>query len=496
MGLTSLGWQTLAAVFCLYVSGLAVYRLYLIPISKFPGPKLAAVTLWYEFYYDVIKTGTYMAEIKKMHEKYVGFPSLANRPLLSLFRGPIVRISPHELHVNDPDFYEELYAGGGRRRNKYPWFVRLLTNVRKLEPVIQSNVSKLMTRLEKLEDTGEPVNLNIVFSAFTSDIIIEYAFGESQHYLDKEDFNLDFFFMMDSIHHIEAAAKQFGWLLPVVLSIPEFITTRVDRGMAAFAKMQKTCKTKIGLIISETKTGNHKEKSIATIFHDIFSSNLPDSEKSPDILYQEGQTFIAAGTETTAWCLTVITFSLLSNPSIMSMLRAELKEAKASSGVELEKLPYLSAVIQEGLRLSFGVCARLPRIAPVESLVLRDGEMVWRIPPNTPVSMSAGIQHLDPRIFPSPLEFQPSRWLNNKGLERYLVSFTKGSRQCAGINLAYAELYLCLNALFGRYGAESMDSVAKLRLWETGKEDVELNHDLFIPGIKKGSKGVRVVFGM
>lgn len=126
MGLTSLGWQTLAAVFCLYVSGLAVYRLYLIPISKFPGPKLAAVTLWYEFYYDVIKTGTYMAEIKKMHEKYVGFPSLANRPLLSLFRGPIVRISPHELHVNDPDFYEELYAGGGRRRNKYPWFVRLL----------------------------------------------------------------------------------------------------------------------------------------------------------------------------------------------------------------------------------------------------------------------------------------------------------------------------------------------------------------------------------
>lgn len=126
-----------------------------------------------------------------------------------------------------------------RRNAINPFFSK--TNVRKLEPVIQSNVSKLMTRLEKLEDTGEPVNLNIVFSAFTSDIIIEYAFGESQHYLDKEDFNLDFFFMMDSIHHIEAAAKQFGWLLPVVLSIPEFITTRVDRGMAAFAKMQKVC---------------------------------------------------------------------------------------------------------------------------------------------------------------------------------------------------------------------------------------------------------------
>ncbi|KAG4444137.1 hypothetical protein IFR05_000366 [Cadophora sp. M221] len=382
-----------------------------------------------------------------------------------------------------------------RRNAINPFFSK--TNVRKLSPVIQNNVSKLMSRLERLEDTGEPVNLNIVFSAFTSDIIIEYAFGESQHYLDREDFNLDFFLMMDSIHHIGAAAKQFGWLLPVVLSIPEFITTRVDRGMAAFAKMQNTCKTKIRQIISETQTGKHKEreKSIPTIFHDILSSNLPEWEKSPDRLYQEGQTFIAAGTETTAWCLTVITFYLLSNPSILAPLRAELIAAKARSSVELERLPYLSAVIQEGLRLSFGVCARLPRIATGESLVLRDGERVWNIPPNTPVSMSAGIQHLDPRIFPSPLEFQPSRWVNNKGLEKYLVSFTKGSRQCAGINLAYAELYLCLNALFGRYGAEGMDSIAKLRLWETGKEDVELDHDLFIPGIKKGSKGVRVVFG-
>ena len=107
--------------------------------------------------------------------------------------------------------------------------------------------------------------------------------------------------------------------------------------------------------------------------------------------------------------------------------------------------------------------------------------------------MSAGIQHLDSSIFPSPLEFQPSRWLNNKGLEKYLISFSKGSRQCAGINLAYAELYLCLNALFGRYGGDE-DEGPGMRLFETGREDVELERDLFIPGVKAGSKGVRVIF--
>lgn len=108
--------------------------------------------------------------------------------------------------------------------------------------------------------------------------------------------------------------------------------------------------------------------------------------------------------------------------------------------------------------------------------------------------MSAGIQHLDPRIFPDPLTFNPERWLDNPSLSRYMVAFTKGSRQCVGYNLAYAELYLCLNAVFGRYGIKGMNSPAKLSLYETSREDVELDHDLFVPGPKAGSKGVRVIF--
>ena len=62
---------SLAIGFCLlYVVGLAISRLYLSPLAKFPGPKLAALTLWYEFYYDVIKGGKYTWEIGRMHEKY------------------------------------------------------------------------------------------------------------------------------------------------------------------------------------------------------------------------------------------------------------------------------------------------------------------------------------------------------------------------------------------------------------------------------------------
>ena len=48
----------------------AVYRLYLIPVSKFPGPRLAALTFWYEFYYDVVKRGQYTWKIRDLHRQY------------------------------------------------------------------------------------------------------------------------------------------------------------------------------------------------------------------------------------------------------------------------------------------------------------------------------------------------------------------------------------------------------------------------------------------
>lgn len=54
----------------LYLLILVIRRLFFAPIAGFPGPRLAAVTSWYEFYYDVVKHGKYLFEIEKMHEKY------------------------------------------------------------------------------------------------------------------------------------------------------------------------------------------------------------------------------------------------------------------------------------------------------------------------------------------------------------------------------------------------------------------------------------------
>jgi low temperature requirement protein LtrA len=52
---------------------LSLYRLYFGPIAQFPGPKLAALTQWYEIYYDIYLNGQFTLHVKDLHEKYGKF---------------------------------------------------------------------------------------------------------------------------------------------------------------------------------------------------------------------------------------------------------------------------------------------------------------------------------------------------------------------------------------------------------------------------------------
>jgi hypothetical protein len=60
----------LLLVLLVYILSTAAYRLFFSPISHFPGPRLAALTFWYEGYYDVVRDGRYTWKIKELHEKY------------------------------------------------------------------------------------------------------------------------------------------------------------------------------------------------------------------------------------------------------------------------------------------------------------------------------------------------------------------------------------------------------------------------------------------
>ena len=56
--------------FSLYLLTIAFYRLSLHPLAAFPGPKLAAVTRYYEAYYDIVRNGQYTFKIAELHKRY------------------------------------------------------------------------------------------------------------------------------------------------------------------------------------------------------------------------------------------------------------------------------------------------------------------------------------------------------------------------------------------------------------------------------------------
>ena len=59
-----------AALFVAYNLVLVTYRLVFSPLARFPGPKIAAATGYYEFYHDYFRKGQYVKVIKSLHEKY------------------------------------------------------------------------------------------------------------------------------------------------------------------------------------------------------------------------------------------------------------------------------------------------------------------------------------------------------------------------------------------------------------------------------------------
>lgn len=136
----------------------------------------------------------------------------------------------------------------------------------------------------------------------------------------------------------------------------------------------------------------------------------------------------------------MMTYYLLSKPDVFSRLFEELKDLDPDqlSWVELEQRPYLYGVVYEALRLSYGLSVRLPRVVRDESLQYHNNSYHYVLPPGTAIGMSSVICHHNEENFPNSYEFDPTRWINsqggrNIGLEKYLMSFGKGGRQCIGM---------------------------------------------------------------
>jgi len=112
------------------------------------------------------------------------------------YNSNIIRISPLEIHIADPDFFSELYTGNGRKRDVDRWFsdqfganeshfttsnhdlhrerraalapLFSIATVRNLQPVIEERVDKLLERIRDFREKGEVLDLTLAFPALTN----------------------------------------------------------------------------------------------------------------------------------------------------------------------------------------------------------------------------------------------------------------------------------------------------------------------------------------
>ncbi|KAL2061941.1 hypothetical protein VTL71DRAFT_7319 [Oculimacula yallundae] len=492
----------------IYGIGLVIYRLFFHPLRNFPGPKFAAVTRWYEFYFDLMKGmgGQFAWEIDRMHEVY----------------GPIVRINPDELHVRDPEWIDVLYAGNPTHRDKYPPFAAMTGNPeasfgtvehsihrkRKLatspffskrsvadaEPLIRKQAEKLCQTFKESYINQEIVKLHIRYLGFTTDSVSEFAFAKSDGLQGNVVGLEDWAETLRMVGAVFPLLRQFPWMIKVALKLPLWIFQMVVPVLSRFLELHKEMKIQAAAFLENeqkhpTPTAVKRTERPPTVFHGIYQSSLPFEEKSLNRLSQEGLVMIVAGSESTSRTLMLATYYLLSTPSVLANLKKELVEAMPDPSVVpsvriLENLPWLHAVIKETFRTSAVFTTRFPLTTP-DSLRYKD----WFIPPHTPVSMTTRSTMHDLSLFPSPESFQPTRWLNggisgDKDLNRYYIPFSRGTRICPGIELAYAELYIALAMIIRRFDLELHDT--------DYERDIKVVRDCFLGEATPGSQGVKV----
>ncbi|KAH6957495.1 cytochrome P450 [Fusarium avenaceum] len=434
-----------------------IYNLYFHPLAGFPGPREAALSQ--NWVYKNSETGRIEPLLEKLHDQY---------------KSHAIRIAPNELHITDVSLYKKIYSqndpwskngdfyaafgtphsvfvetdhGLHRERRKLlnPYFSR--GGVLNVQDLILEKVEKLVVRFGKLPP-GFKVNLYNAFRCLTVDIISDYASGTSLNQTETADDD----FFGTYIESFEAFSDNLWHMCyrplmrAIITSAPACIAKRLSKEGQSIVRLLEAntaalqsyrTKPDVGRpVVYAALNGCSQEEAVA---------------EATDIL--------AAGSDTTAYTLTVALWHIIDNRAIrdelVEALFRHIPDAKNIPDLPaLEKIPILNAIAKECVRIASAVPGRLPRIVPSHAALFVDGK---KVPEGTIVGMSAYTMNRSQELWGHNAdEFDPSRWLtgDNAAMEQNMASFSKGRRSCIGQPLAYAEIHIVLAYLLRNFDFE------------------------------------------
>jgi cytochrome P450 len=179
--------------------------------------------------------------------------------------GPLVRITPDEVHLIDPsnyelinfvgskwpksDFYDTFAVGYStfstrspdlhriRRSALSPFFSRKM--VLELEGIVQDKASRLISRAKNAFAAGQALNLHFAFRSISVDVISEYAFSQCYDFLDRPDLGEEFFGMVQRASHTMWVFQQSPALRKFALSLPRRVASFLSPPVGQTLRMKE-----------------------------------------------------------------------------------------------------------------------------------------------------------------------------------------------------------------------------------------------------------------
>jgi cytochrome P450 len=271
------------------------------------------------------------------------------------------------------------------------------------------------------------------------DVITMLAFGYKFGYLSEDKDVYDYIKITEANMPIMLVMALFPALTKLVQSRPLRGLLPSERDPLGFGKFIAVAKRVV----------NERLASSDPFRRDMLGSflrhGLTREEAQGEMLVQ-----IIAGSDTTATAIRTTMLLLMGSPACYAKLAAELRTAVAEDRIgnpitdaQARDLPYLQAVIKEGLRMA-------PPVVGLQStLVPKGGDVIcgYKIPEGAEVGVATwAVQHSTAVYGEDATMFRPERWIEAKGDKLKEMSstwdliFKYGKWQCLGKTVALIEL--------------------------------------------------------